>query len=114
MVPYKPFAVLVRAVAQEPLGDGSLGNPQFIGEAIGLQAYYEPLSSAEAFQRWGVTLHQPASLMCDPADAGAFASDAEVIVDGRLYRVAGLPEIFDPGLETDYAEVKLEAKEYGI
>jgi hypothetical protein len=114
MVPFKPFSVLIRPVAQTLLADGVFGNPSVPVEAIGLQAFFEPLGTGEAYERWGVVLRQPACILCDPADAGAFTPDAEVLVDGRVYRVLGTPEIYDGGFETDYAEVRLEAKQYPL
>lgn len=114
MVPIKPYAALIHPIGQTVGPDGVWQNPTQAAVPQAIQCYFERITPAEAYERFGVELSDPAFIQCELFDGAKFTPDAEVQVDNRVYRVVGEPEHHSAGNDADHTDVVLESRQYPI
>lgn len=83
------------------LVEGPVGGQEVRGQVT-------PLSSAMAFERWGLQLARPYEFLCDPGDANRFVPNGWVWFGGRTFKIRATPMVFEGIAAADHAAVPLE------
>lgn len=105
--PFRPHTVTV----YEPTRDLNALKQRVVSDQTGGQSVrclVSPLSTAAAFERWGIESSQPSELYANPGDGALFQINGLVTLGGKQYRVAAEPRVFESIAGADHAQVLLE------